>query len=334
MSRNIVADFNAFLSATADGEPVFETREGRVVITRDELAVADGNESRRLPLDNIAEFDFRTVPEGWEQFFDDLVGIRFDGDVEVTVTVGADTEVVDRFVTILLKLILEATTAQVGQRLKPLDGDAELYSAESSITLQPKSERIQFDGDEMRPIDVSAVTNVSVDGSGVFVRHLDEDGRLSTEVTLDNARGSQFFETYLAFRTELAERSGPVRFLYVGDDRDTLVLVAKLLKHRNVTFEAGHASSGEELFTALESMELTTKCVVTEYDLGETRGDQLRDRLDDSGYDVSLVVLARDGDEGIDLGGSVDVVHIGSCTEHYEDIADAIERAAIASRTD
>lgn len=330
MSRNMVADFNAFLSVTTDGEPAFETTEGRVVITEGTLAVADGDDLRRLPLDALAEFDFRTVPSEWEQFFDDLVGIRFDvPEGDVIVTVGTNPEVADRFVTVLLKLLLEETTAQVRQRLSPLDGDAEQHSAESAITLLPRSERVKFDGDDLRPIDVSAVTGVSRDGSGVVVRHLDEGGRLSTEVTLDSPRGSQFLETYLQFRSELADRSGPVRFVYLGEDRDTLVLVAKLLKHRNLAFEAGHATTSEELFEILDSTELPTECIVAESE--EARGDQLHDRLAEAGYDGPLVVLVRDN-ENVDSGEDVDVVHIGSRTEHYEDVADAIERAALVSR--
>lgn len=338
MSSGKVADFNAFLSVTADGESVFETREGRVVITHEDIAVAGDSESCRLSLDAIAAFDFRTVPEGWEQFFDDLVGIRFDtSEGETTVTIGADTEVADRFVTVLLKLLLDGTAAQVRQRYVPLDdGEAEQHSGESPVTLLPTSERIRFDDTGARPIDISTITGVTSEGSGaVVVRHLGEDGRLSTELTPDVARGSQFLQTYLDFRGELTESSGPIRFLYVGQDRDTLVLVAKLLKHRNIAFEAGQATSSEELFEALDSTERPTECLVMEQEVSDSRAKQLRDQLHESGYEIPLVVLSRESDGDVVIDGDerlVDTVEIESRTEHYEDIADAIQRAVRASR--
>jgi len=91
-----------------------------------ELRLAGEGETRRLPLETLAEFDFRTVPAEWEQFFDDLVCVRFEtDDGKLTVTIGTETAVADRFVTVLLKLLLDDTTAEVRQRLYALDGEGE-----------------------------------------------------------------------------------------------------------------------------------------------------------------------------------------------------------------
>lgn len=53
MSKNIVADFSAFLSVSVDDDSLFETREGRVVMTRDKLVVAGEDAKRPLPLDAL-----------------------------------------------------------------------------------------------------------------------------------------------------------------------------------------------------------------------------------------------------------------------------------------
>lgn len=341
MSKDIVADFNAFLSVAIDGDTLLETREGRVVMTREDIAFADEETTHRIPLEGVAEFDFRTVPEEWEQFFDDLVGVRFDsGGEETTVTIGTDTEVADRFVTALLKLLLDDTEVAVRQRHDPVDGgaDAELHDEETTVTLLPKSERLCFDTDALHDIGIETVTGVERDSDGaIIVRHLDENGRLGTEITPETARDSQFLRTYLEFRSELTTGAGPVNFLFVGEDRDGLVLVAKLLKHRNLAFEAAHVTSGEEALDALDDADVTTECVVAEYDIGDMTADELRAAFTDAGHTAPMVCVTDEDSEAVAVGdqtGITDVVELGSRTEHYEDIADAIERAVLSARVD
>lgn len=338
MSKNIVADFSAFLSVSVDGESLFETREGRVVMTRDKLVVAGEDTKHQLPLDALVEFDFRTVPPQWEQFFDDLVGVRFRGDGEESiVTIGTETAVADRFVTVLLKLFLDETDATVRQRRYPIDGEDESHSAESSLTLHPKREQIDFENDDIAAIDISTITDVQRSGEreSVLVHHLDESGRISTEITPESDRGSKFLRTYLEFRREIADSAGPVQFLFVGEDRDSLVLIAKLLKHRNLPFEAAHATSGEEALEALDSGDVATECIVSECELADTTATALRAEIRDREHAAPIVYVADEEPADPDIvsePGVVDVITISSRTEHYEDVAGALERAVLAAR--
>lgn len=337
MSKNVVADFGAFVSVTVDGETAFETRDGRIVMTRTGIVVAGESSKQKLRLDSLMEFDFRTVPPEWEQFFDDLVGIRFDEDgSEYVVTVGTDTAVADRFVTVLLKLLLDDTMAGIRQRTAPLadDADGETSAAETAVTLLPQSERISFDDDDLHALDIETVTGVSDTDEGILVRHLYDGGRVTTEITPETDRGAKFLRTYLDFRGEISSGSGPVRFLFVGEDRDALVLIAKLLNHRNLAFEAAHAESGEQALAALDEAEEPMECLVSAYELADMTGPELQEKLAADGYDHPIVFFAREmpderpaTDEPV-----VDVVELGSRTEHYEDIADAIERAVLAAR--
>lgn len=341
MSQDIVADFGAFLSVTVDDATLFETREGRIVMTRETVAVAGEDEKRTLALDSLTAFDFRTVPSAWEQFFDDLIGVRFEtDDGEVVVTIGTETVVADRFVTLLLKLLLDGTAVAVRQRLSPIEGADESQAGEATLTLQPKRELLEFDDGALHAIDVSTITGVKRHGDGgesVRVYHLSEAGRLGTEITPEAERGAQFLETYLAFRREIADSAGPIQFLFLGEDRDTLTLIAKLLKHRNLPFEAAHATTVEEALESLDSAEAHTECIVSEYDLPETSAETLREQVRDRGHDAPIVFAADDEPEGSVVGeggGTVDVIRIGSRTEHYEDVADAIERAVLTARLD
>jgi hypothetical protein len=341
MSKNIVADFSAFLSVSVDDEPLFETREGRVVMTRENLAVAGEDTNRKFPLDALVEFDFRTVPPQWEQFFDDLVGVRFQtADEESIVTIGTETAVADRFVTVLLKLLLDETGATVRQRRYPIEGEGRSHSEDTSFTLYPKREEIAFENNDLAAIDISTITDVQrcgEAGESVLVHHLDESGRISTEITPESDRGPKFLRTYLEFRREIADSAGPVQFLFVGEDRDTLVLIAKVLKHRNLPFEASHATSGEEALEALDSTDVVTECIVSEYELTDTTAEAFGAEIRDRDHDAPVVYVAEEDPANPDVvsePGVVDVITISSRTQHYEDVADALERAVLAARLD
>jgi hypothetical protein len=334
MSSQKVADFAAFLSVTVEGEALFETREGRVVVTHKELVVAGEGETQRFPLDAIRAFDFRTVPGGWEQFFDDLVGVQLDSEGgETIVTVGADTGIADQFVTVLLKLLLDGSSVGVDQQRFPLGTDSEnQHTEETTVTLRPGEECLTFEGETLGRIDLSTITGVDCDGETVTVQHLYGGGRVTTTLHPETSRDRQFFETYLDFRSELLGNAGPAQFLFVGEDKDTLVLTAKLLKHREFAFEAGHVQSLEETLDALDETERTMECFVVEDALPETSPREFRDALSEAGHDAPLIYLADTTSEDASLDGAQDVVALGSRTDHYEDIADAIERAVIAGR--
>lgn len=336
MSRNVVADFTAFLAVTDDDEQLFEDGEGRVVMSRSSIVLAGDGTKRELPIEAVAEFDFRTVPPEWEGFFDDLVGVRFvDDGEEYTATIGTDAETADRFVTVLLKLKLDETETTVPQKQFHLDAtDANAVQTETSFMLLPKSERITFDDEDPAPIDISTITGVQPgeDGRCVVVRHLSEDGRVATKLTPETAAASQFLETYLEFRTEIATDAGPIALLFVGADRDALVLVAKLLKHRKLEFEVTHARTAEEATEALAERSKRLECIVCASDFASAVQDELTDR----GLAIPTVLFAGEdaADPPVDAESVVDVVTLGSRTAHYEDIADAIERAVLAARLD
>lgn len=331
MSQSKLADFTAFLSLSVDDEQVFEAREGRVVVTDDHLVAAGEGTSRRLPLESLAEFDFRTVPEGWEQFFDDLIGIRFERpDGEMTLTVGTESTVAVRFVTVLLKLVLTEMGAGVRQRRYPLDGEPETEEGESAFRLLPKRECIRFDAAGIRPIGVAAITAVEATESGLQVCHLSERGRIRTDVTFESPRATRLFGTYLEFRNDLAEYAGPVRFVYLGADRNTLSFLARQLDERGLPFEAGHAHTAEELFGVLGSV--TAECVVAERDLPDATGVEFAADLAGSDHEVPLVLVGEDERVGAvsEYDAVLDAVRVDR--DGYARAAEAIERAAVATR--
>lgn len=333
MARNVVADFTGFLSVTSGDDQLFQDHEGRVVMSRRSLVFAGEGDKQKLPLESVAAFDFRTVPPEWEQFFDDLVGVRFDHeDEEYTVTVGTDTQTADRFVTVLLKILLDDTEITLTQKSHPLaDGTGEQTTATTQFTLLPKSERINFDDDAAHSIDISTVTGVTPkEDGGVVVRHLDENGRIFTKLTPETDRGAQFLRTYIDFRAELSAGGGPVQFLFVGEDRDALVLIAKLLKHRDLEFEITHAETVAEAGEALRTAEEPMECAVCEFGLAATLLEEFEDRP------LPVVLFSRETPETPtpESDHIVETVTLDSRTAHYEDIADAVERAVLEARVD
>ncbi len=332
MARNVVAKFSAFLSVTGGDEQLFQADDGTVAVTRRKLVVAGEDEKQKLPLASVVEFDFRTVPPEWKGFFDDLVGIRFvDAGEEYTVTIGTDTGTADRFVTALLKLQLDETVATIKQKQYPLEGEPGAVEAETTVTLLPKRERITFEATELLPVDIATVTGVRPceDGEGLVVRHLSGTGRVATKCIPETQRETRLLRTYLDFRAEIASGAGPVQFLFVGEDRDALVLVAKLLKHRNLEFEVTHAESATEAKQALDEDEGHLECLVCSAQFADTvRADvTARERS------LPVVLYTNEGTaEPPTDGNVVDVVTLSSRTAHYEDVADAIERSVLEAR--
>lgn len=339
METDIVADFSAFLSIVVDDKPVLETREGRVIMTREELRIAGDDEEHRLPLESLQDFDFRTVPAEWEQFFDDLVGVRFsNGDTETIVTIGTDTQIADQFVTVLLKLRLAETTTKLHQQVQPVADSAadSTVTTETAFTLLPQSERIEFAAPDTHPIDISLVTGVatSSESRAVIVRQLREDGSLRTELLPRDARGATFLETYLKFRTEVSPTAGPLQFVFAGDNRDTLVLLAKLLKHRQLEFNAGHVETPTALQSALEEPDVQVECVVLEHEFGEESSTDIIAGLREAGHELPIIVVTRERTEPVTIDDpAVQVVTIGSRTDHYEDVVAAIQQAVYDWRT-
>lgn len=332
MTRNVVARFSAFLAVEVDGETLFQSDEGSVVTTQDAVVVANGDAREQLPLDSIAEFDFRTVPPEWEGFFDDLVGIRFEHEgEEYTVTIGTETETADRFVTVLLKLELDGTEAAIQQRQYPLDGDkAETFRAESELALLPKRERVNFDTADATPVDIGTITGVRpCDGDGIVIQHLTERGRVGTKLVPERDSVARLLQTYLDFRTEISSGAGPVDILYVGNERDTLVLLGKLLKHRNLEFEMTHADDVGAAARTIDDGE-AVECVVCATQFAE----EIEEALAEAGRSLPVVQFARGDPDGLPTAGDNggETVMLDSRTVHYEDIADTIERGVIEAR--
>jgi len=340
MSKNIVADFNAFLSVSVDDSPLFETKEGRIIVTHEEVVISNGEDKHTLPIATLVNFDFRTVPEQWEQFFDDLVGVKFAANGQATtVTIGTETEIADRFVTVLLKLLLEDTRVAIKQQLSSTQGDDQHQSGTSTISLLPQSEYIRFDDAPLRPIDISTVVDVTPaeGGEGVVIDHTADVGTLRTVLKPETPRRAPLLKTYLDFRSELATDGAPIRFLYVGEDRDKMILIAKILDHRDIAYEVGFAPTCADAIETLDSADTAMECVVSEYELPNETGVYLHRTLREKGYDAPMVFMtSEDPDEVsmVDTEDIVDVIEIGLRTEHYEDVADAIEDAAELARSE
>lgn len=239
MSESVVADFVA--TATTDGSDGLDGERSRILLSERRLVVATDAHRTVVDLDDVADVLVSRVPRDLGDFFDQTILVAYaEEDRRRTVVITGEHERIDRFGRYLYKATLRGPGALVGHpaRRGGRIVDAPLRPAR----VEPTSDAVVFrtDADESR-IDLETVTNVTklsrtVDGQSrpvLSVRHGDEDGVVTTEVTHDSVQTLNVLARYLRldfFRLEgdLSEISvdetetEALVALYAGGDTETL----------------------------------------------------------------------------------------------------------------
>jgi helix-turn-helix protein len=112
MSQTVVADFTGKFAAEETGGdgPV----GGRILLSREQLVLATGDTKTVIPLDDIFDVGVGRVPPDMGEFFDSTVTVAYRaGEGRYVAVVEADDEKIEKFSTVLFRVILNGTAVTV-----------------------------------------------------------------------------------------------------------------------------------------------------------------------------------------------------------------------------
>ncbi|WP_313692561.1 CheF family chemotaxis protein [Halorarum halobium] len=240
MSESVVADFvGHFFAAGVRGEPP----TGRIVLSQRRLVLAADEVKETIPLSSVFDVKVGQVPAEMEGYFNDTITIayRVDDERRVAAVEGSDTNI-DRFGTVLFKVLLNGTTALVrhparlGGRVTDADAEkASLKLEHGSLTFKRKS----------GPFTVDLGTVISVEradrdlGNGphpvVTFRHIEDGTAATSEVGIDSARKTNLLGRYIRLRyADVQEELADVSL----DEEELEVLVALYSAGEGVSLSA------------------------------------------------------------------------------------------------
>jgi helix-turn-helix protein len=229
MSESVIADFLATFNAetTAHGEPT----RGRVLLSQKRLVLAATDAERTtVPLSAVFDVAVGHAPPGLGDFFDSTVTIAFErGGDRYVAAVEAGEETIDKFSTVLFKILLNGTEmtvkhpARVGGRVTDRD------FRPARLSIEPRHVRFRGDSSTLE-IPLSTVTGFGrsrreVDGSRQLVlevRHMEGGESTMTLAATDSARKMSILGRYI--RLEYSELLADVRELDVSKaEKEVLV---------------------------------------------------------------------------------------------------------------
>jgi len=230
MSESVIADFVGKFNSESSpsGEPV----KGRILLSEKRLVLAaHDDEKRTIPLSDVFDVAVDHIPPDLGDFFDSTVTVAFRrGGNRYVAVVEADDEKIEKFSTVLFKVILNGTEltikhpARVGGRVT----DAEFRAAK--LFLQPQA--VQFKhGDGTVDVGLSTVTGFERSKREIAgttrpvleIRHMHDGQSTVTVAAVDEARKMSILGRYV--RLEYAELMAELEDIDLTRDR-TEILVA------------------------------------------------------------------------------------------------------------
>lgn len=194
MSETVVADFvGRFHTVDVESdEPV----SGRILLSHKRLVLATGDFKTTIPLSKVIDTNIGTVPPALGEFFSDTITIAYaDGDDKKTAVIEGKGENVERFKTVLFKVLLSGQTVVVKHPAKRGGRVTDAEDRKMKLKFSKGTLRLEGNGADFE-IDLSAVTSFSrekrdLDGKvrpALAVDHASEGTTLTTIITLPNNR--------------------------------------------------------------------------------------------------------------------------------------------------
>ena len=205
MSESVVADFvGRFVPPGGGNEP----SSGRIVLSQRRLVLAAGDDRVTVPLSSVFDVTVEQVPPQVAGYFNDTVTVAYrDGGARRLAAIEGSDDDVDRFVTVLFKVLLTGTTvrlrhpARIGGRVTDAPPSrARLKLSLGSLSFGRESGTVSVDLD-----DVIAVEREERDlGDGprpvVAFRHLADGRAVTSEVGLPSDRETNLLGRYVRLR--------------------------------------------------------------------------------------------------------------------------------------
>jgi hypothetical protein len=336
---DLVAKVPVFVSVKRDEEIVIDTDEGEVLLRREDLTFVAGDFEQRMPLSACTDLKVVTVPDDYSGLLDETIALQFQGaDSEWEVVLQADTETTERFVTVLLKLLLDETTVLVSE----VDTLGGTHAKErGTLTLQPGSETVHLGAEgELEPVATGRLLTVDTtplsDGSvrAVEATHLTDESVVRTEIAFQSRRRRWFLRRYLEFRRERAPFAGPLSVLLLDPAGAQADAVRQSLADRRPDFAIATTNS---VATATEAFDETDlDCVAAVYDPREMDCIGFLDEVRDHDPDLPLVYFTSDESvEVVDVAPDQDATLVLGLTDVESPLTrltDEIEQRAMDYR--
>lgn len=228
MSETVVADFvGRFFAPGVEGEPP----TGRVILSQRRLVLAADGYKETIPLSSVFDVKVGQVPPEMAGYFNDTVTVAYRTDDRrgVAAIEGNDTNI-DRFATVLFKVLLNGTPALVRHPAK-VGGrvvDSDTHRAELDVT----QGALSFEGcPEPFTVDLRAVVSVeraqrdldNGDRPVISFRHIEDGTAVTSQVGLNSGRLTNVLGRYIRLRyADVQEELADVEL----GEAETEVLVA------------------------------------------------------------------------------------------------------------
>jgi helix-turn-helix protein len=212
MTDSVVADFPGwFYTHEVSDEPP----KGRILLSQDQLVVASDDFQENIATTDIFDVKTGDVPERLRAYFNDTVTIGYKTDeTRRVVAIEGEDKHVDRFATVLFKVLLNWTATLVrhparrGGRVtdvKPVTAKLDLQWGEIGF-LSSDRDRVAVDLDDVINVDRSERDLGAGTHPVVKFRHLADDNSVTTEVGIKSDRKTNLLGRYIRTRySDLAE---------------------------------------------------------------------------------------------------------------------------------
>ncbi|MEZ3117032.1 CheF family chemotaxis protein [Halobaculum sp. MBLA0147] len=206
MSESVVADFpGRFYSHQVGGEPP----NGRILLNKTQLVLVADDFKENIPVSNIFDVQVGEVPDELRMYFNDTVTVAYEADdTRRFVAIEGDDKHIERFSTVLFKVLLNGTPTLVrhparrGGRVTDedpvtatLDLQWEVIGFESS-----GGARVEIDLDDVIGVDRSKRDIGAGSHPVVDFRHLTDGEAITTEAGIKSPRKTNLLGRYVRMR--------------------------------------------------------------------------------------------------------------------------------------
>lgn len=206
MSETVVADFiGQFLAPGVEGEPA----RGRIILSQRRLVLAADDYKETIPLSQVFDVKVGQVPSEMAGYFNDTVTVAYKtGDSRAVAAIEGNDTNIDRFATVLFKVLLNGTKAltrhpaKVGGRVVDTEATpARLDVTQGHLTFE------RSDGDSFT-VDLTNVVGVERAhrdlGNGkhpvISFRHIEDGTAVTSQVGMNSGRLTNILGRYIRLR--------------------------------------------------------------------------------------------------------------------------------------
>jgi helix-turn-helix protein len=230
MSESVVADFVATFDATRLKRP--EPVTGRVLLSEKRLVLAAGDDDKlTIPLSSIVDVAVGHVPTELSGFFESKVTVAFkDGGKQNVAAVEADGDMIEKFSTVLFKVLLNGTEitikhpARVGGRVTEAEFvPANLALKPQQVVFATSAQRVNISLSMVTGFGRTMRTVLGTDRPVLQIRHMSASKSMLTVVGTESPRRMSILGRYL--RLEYSELLDQIEDIEITDN-EKKVLVA------------------------------------------------------------------------------------------------------------